>query len=75
MPEEYSRELNVLQAQANKLKADFDTSLREIQLRGSILTVRAALAVGMSLEQLDSMQLTINPDGHREWRPQPKEPV
>lgn len=75
MPEEYSAELRVLQAQADKLGADHDAAIREIRLRAAVVTTRAALAMGMSVQRLDSMRLTINQNGVHEWLPQPKETV
>lgn len=71
MPEARSTELKTLQAQADKLLADFEAAMAEINLRARVLITQAALEARLTPRQLDSMELVLDAKGNYEWRPRP----
>jgi hypothetical protein len=85
MPAEYSAKVSELQQQADKLDKDYGqvvTLFKEyaakrdaIQAQAAVLITRAALAVHMTIEQLDNSTLAIDDKGAYQWVPKAKAPA
>lgn len=85
MPAEDSAGLKNLQTQADKLLSDsaavinaykeYETQLARIRAAATVLITRAGMKAKLSVEQLDTMVLTLDDKGNYEWRKAPETPT